>query len=64
MNKLAQETIFEKRFEIWKEIQKAFWDEVPVLKFGDFFILRLKQKNVRGHINLIETFFWNVWIEK
>lgn len=64
MNKLAQETQFEKRFEIWKEIQKTFWDEVPVLKFGDFFILRLKQKNVQGHVNLIETFFWNVWLEK
>jgi len=64
MDKLAQETRFEKRFEIWKEIQKVFWDEVPVLKFGDFFILRLKQKTVKGHKNLIETFFWNVWIEK
>lgn len=64
MDKLAQETRFEKRFEIWKEIQKIFWDEVPVFRFGDMFILRLKQKTVKGHKNLNETFFWNVWIEK
>jgi len=64
MNKLAQETVFEKRFETWKEIQKIFWDEVPVIKFGDFFILRLKQKIVKGYRHLNEPFFWNVWIEK
>lgn len=64
MNKLAQEIVFEERFETWEEIQKVFWEEVPVIKFGDFSILRLKQKIVKGHKNLIETFFWNVWLEK
>jgi ABC-type transport system substrate-binding protein len=64
MNKLAQETVFEKRFEILKEIQKIFWDEVPVLKFGDSFVLRLKQKKVQGNKNMIEPFYWNVWLDK
>lgn len=64
MDKLAKETVFEKRHEIWKEIQKIFYDEVPDIKFGDMFILRLRQKFVKGHKNLNETFFWNVWLEK
>ena len=64
MNKLAQETQFEKRLAIWKEIQKIYWDEVPVLHFGDYLLLRVKQKNVNGNKNLIEPIFWNVWIEK
>jgi peptide/nickel transport system substrate-binding protein len=64
MNKLAQETVFEKRFEILKEIQKIFWEEVPVLKFGDSFVLRLKQKKVQGNKNMIEPFYWNVWLDK
>lgn len=64
MNKLAQETQFEKRFEMWKEVQKIYWDEVPILHCGDYFVLRVKQKNLQGNKNMIEPFYWNVWIEK
>jgi len=64
MNKLAQETVFEKRLETWKEIQKIYWDEVPVLQCGDYFVFRVKQRTVQGNKNMIEPFYWNVWIEK
>lgn len=64
MTKLTQEITYEKRFALWKEIQKIYWDEVPVLQFGDYYILRVKQKNVKGDFNMIEPFFWNAWIEK
>lgn len=64
MNKLAQETVFEKRLDTWKEIQKIYWDEVPVLQCGDYFVFRVKQKTVQGNKNMIEPFYWNVWIEK
>jgi ABC-type transport system substrate-binding protein len=64
MNKLAQETQFEKRFEIWKEVQKIYWDEVPILHCGDYFVLRVKQKNIQGNKNMIEPFYWSVWIGK
>jgi peptide/nickel transport system substrate-binding protein len=64
MDKLAQETVFKKRFEIWKDVQKTFWEEVPAIKLGDLFVLRLKQKNLKGNRNMIEPFYWNVWLEK
>jgi peptide/nickel transport system substrate-binding protein len=64
MNKLAQETVFEKRMDTWKEIQKIYWDEVPVLQCGDYFVYRVKQKTVQGNKNMIEPFYWNAWIEK
>ena len=64
MDKLAQETVFKKRYEIWKEVQKTFWEEVPAIKLGDYFSLRLKQKSVKGNKNMIEPFYWNVWLEK
>jgi hypothetical protein len=44
------------------EIQRWFWDEVPNIKFGDFFTLRIKQKQVLGYANRNRPFFWNVWL--
>ncbi len=64
MNKLAQETVFEKRLAIWKEIHKMYWDEVPVLQCGNYFAFRIKQKVVQGNKNMIEPFYWNIWLEK
>src|SRR5262249_56335667 len=44
--RLACETDIARRKVVWEEIQRWFWDEVPVVKLGDFFTLRIKQKTV------------------
>jgi len=62
MARLAAETEFSKRYGIWSEIQRWFWDEVPNIKFGDFFGLRIMQKQVAGYANRNRPFFWNVWL--
>ena len=62
MARLAAETEFTKRYATWNEIQKWFWEEVPVIKFGDFFTLRIQQKQVTGYANRNRPFFWNVWL--
>lgn len=60
MARLAAETDFAKRKAIWNDVQRWFWDEVPNIKFGDFFTLRIKQKQVAGYANRNRPFFWNV----
>ena len=35
---------------------------IPVIKFGDFFSLRIKQKQVAGYANRYRPFFWNTWL--
>jgi peptide/nickel transport system substrate-binding protein len=62
MARLAAETDPPKRMALWREIQGWFWQEVPVVKFGDFFSLRIKQKGVGGYANRYRPFFWNVWL--
>lgn len=62
MARLAAETEFSRRYAIWTEIQRWYWEEVPVVKFGDFFTLRIKQKQVMGYANRYRPFFWNVWL--
>jgi peptide/nickel transport system substrate-binding protein len=59
-SRLACETDFARRKAVWEEIQRWFWDEVPVVKLGDFFTLRVKQKGVVGYANRYRPFFWNV----
>jgi peptide/nickel transport system substrate-binding protein len=62
MGRLAAEPDFPRRQALWREIQGWFWQEVPVIKFGDFFTLRIKQKGVGGYANRYRPFFWNVWL--
>jgi peptide/nickel transport system substrate-binding protein len=62
MARLVAETDLPKRQATWREIQGWFWQEVPVIKFGDFFTLRIKQKRVAGYANRYRPFFWNVWL--
>jgi peptide/nickel transport system substrate-binding protein len=63
-SRLACETDFARRKAIWEEIQRWFWDEVPVVKLGDFFTLRVKQKGVAGYANRYRPFFWNVGLAR
>ncbi|HEV8673342.1 MAG TPA: ABC transporter substrate-binding protein [Methylomirabilota bacterium] len=62
MARLAAETDLARRKEIWGQVQRWFWEEVPVIKFGDFFTLRVKQKALGGYANKYRPFFWNVWL--
>ena len=63
MDKLAKETDTEKRYEIMKQVQELFYEEVPTVKVGDYANLRIYSKNVKGFKNMNEIFFWNVWKE-
>ena len=60
MARFTAETDIVKRRPVWDEIQRWFWDELPVIKLGDFFSLRVKQKGVVGYANRYRPFFWNV----
>jgi peptide/nickel transport system substrate-binding protein len=60
MTRFTGETDPGRRRALWTEIQQWFWTEVPVIKLGDFFSLRIKQKSVVGYANRYRPFFWNV----
>ena len=49
--------------EIFKEVQRLFYEEVGAIKFGDRFTLRGLRSNVEGYANTPEPFFWNSWLE-
>jgi peptide/nickel transport system substrate-binding protein len=62
---LARETDYKKRYALWEQQTKLFYEKVPVIRYGDLFGLRAARANVKG---LDETNerprFYNVWLDK
>lgn len=42
---------------------QVLWDEMPVVKVGDNFVLRAHRNEVKGYANTPDWFFWNVGLE-
>ena len=57
-------TVFDKRYALWKEVHKAFYDQVPVIRHPDIFGLNVMSKHVKGTAGMMRPFFWNVWLDK
>jgi len=60
---LRRESDFDKRMEIWDELQYMFWDDVPMIKYGDYFLLHIHREEAKGYAGMATTFYWNVWID-
>jgi peptide/nickel transport system substrate-binding protein len=54
----------DKRKAKYDELHAHYWDEVPMVKFGDFFILTAKMPSLKGFEPTPFPFFWNTWIEE
>jgi peptide/nickel transport system substrate-binding protein len=50
-----------KRKAAWEELHAYFWEQVPVVKLGDFFLLGVTHGSVKGLQNMPFPFYWNVW---
>ncbi len=44
---LARETDQKKRYDLWVQMTKTFYDKVPVIRYGDLFGLRAIRKHVK-----------------
>ena len=65
MTQLARETDPKKRYALWEQQTKLFYEKVPVARYGDLFGLRAARKHVKGFNDTVERpRFWGVWLEK
>ncbi len=51
------------RMDIWRRAQRLFWEDVPAIKYGDYFLLHLYRTELRGYVGQPGHAFWNVWWE-
>ena len=65
LSAVMEETDPDKRKQLWDDFQALFYEEVPVIKVGDFFGLSIKRKELKGENIGISSFpaFWNQWLE-
>lgn len=42
---------------------QVFWEELPVVKVGDNFVLRAHRNEMKGYVNTPDWCFWNVGLE-
>ena len=64
MQDLLREADPKKRKALIERIQAIFYDDVGRIKFGDYFLLDVIRKDLRGFRSTPELFFWNTWLAK
>ena len=62
-------TDYKARLDAWSRFQKAFYTQVPIIKFGDYYQLHMaatenRIKNLGSETHPIHTFIyaWNLWL--
>ena len=65
MDAIRSEPDARKRKALWDEVNKRFYEYVPVIRYGDVFGFRAMQATVKG-FNEGMSFprFYNVWMDK
>jgi peptide/nickel transport system substrate-binding protein len=61
---ILEETDPQRRFELWEDLQAAFYEEVPYIQFGEIYTLRAARSNAHGFTNRPDFMVWNVWLER
>jgi hypothetical protein len=68
MAKLLQametELQFERRYRLWQDIHRLFWDRVLFILYGDTFWLMVMRKHVHGPFDMPWWYFWYVWLDQ
>ena len=52
------------RTKLVEKIQSLFYEEVPVLRLGEYGAVKAYRKEVKGILKTKEPVMWNIWIEK
>jgi peptide/nickel transport system substrate-binding protein len=64
MADLAREADPKKRKALIDRVQAIFYDDVGRIKFGDYFLLDVTRKDLRGFRSTPELYFWNAWLAR
>jgi peptide/nickel transport system substrate-binding protein len=61
---METELQFERRYRLWQDIHRLFWDRVPFIQYGDTFWLTVMRQHVHGPFDMPQWYFWNVWLSQ
>ncbi len=52
------------RRELWSRMQKLWYHDVGSIKFGDYFVMHLHRKELKGYVGIPTHVWWNAWLER
>ena len=62
---MGRETDPKKRYALWVDMHKLFYEKVPSIRYGDLHGLRAASRKLRGFNEKTERpRFYNVWVER
>lgn len=61
---MKAETDFDKRYELWVELTKVLYEELPNITFGERLMVLAKSTSVQNIYDGTQKFYWNTWIEE
>jgi peptide/nickel transport system substrate-binding protein len=61
---IAREGDPKKRKALIDRVQTVFYEDVGRVKLGDYFLLDVARKDLRGFQSTPELFFWNTWLAR
>jgi peptide/nickel transport system substrate-binding protein len=64
LHAMAIELQFERRYRLWQDLQRLFYERVPAIHHGWVFIPWVMRKHVHGPFDMFFPYFWNVWLGK
>jgi peptide/nickel transport system substrate-binding protein len=64
--RLEREPEFEGRYEAFERLQELFYEEVPMIKFGDTISISARSPRLRNFVTptQLQPAFWNVWLDQ
>ncbi len=51
------------RHDLWKRMQKLWYEDAGSIKFGDSYRLHLHRRELKGYTNVPTHVWWNAWLE-
>jgi peptide/nickel transport system substrate-binding protein len=64
LHAMATERRFERRYRLWQDLQRLFYERVPAIHHGWVFMPWVMRNHVHGPFDMFFPYFWNVWVEK
>jgi peptide/nickel transport system substrate-binding protein len=63
LNQFNQEVDQAKQKAAWDRVQQLFWEDIPVIKLGEYFNLNVMRTELKNFQTAPNTFFWNTSLQ-
>lgn len=66
LDQLRSESEFDARYETWEQLQRVFYEEVPMIKVGDSLGVCARAASLGGFDpqSQLGAMYWNMWLEQ